>query len=175
MYNSNADQMQIIPTGLAVAATNNNQFGVIAMNSFSFGQTLFSGVKKTVVSSNVFIFNKSNTFVETIEGEKIFIIPSVHWVQVGTNEFDVYGFDSFMNHSCAANTYIRWDSKDTYTHIASRKINIGDEITVDYRTVYPRKYLPSFTCECGMPECDYLQNNLFRLHKKQAASVDTVM
>lgn len=82
-------------------------------------------------------------------------IPSKHWVQIGDNEYDVYGFDSFMNHSCVPNTYVRWNNKDSYTHIVKKNINIGDECTVDYRTIYPRKYLPIFKCECGSPSCDY--------------------
>eukprot|EP01035_Chromulina_nebulosa_P068374 gene68374-93703_t len=74
--------------------------------------------------------------------------------------YEFYGFDSFMNHSCDANVWHRYDSKDEYTIYARKPITAGDELTCDYETLedvnagVPKEvFSTSMTCNCGAENC----------------------
>ena len=78
----------------------------------------------------------------------------VHTVNRGNGLREYFGaFDSFQNHSCDPNTWMRYTSKTKYDVIASRVIKTGDELTTDYELIDPGIDGTSFLCTCGAPDC----------------------
>ncbi len=54
-----------------------------------------------------------------------------------------------MNHSCDPNTW--WN--DDKSLVASRDIQVGEEITYDYSTADIGDYIASWRCDCGSDDC----------------------
>lgn len=54
----------------------------------------------------------------------------------------------FINHSCAPNAGLRGQ----ITVVAMRRIEVGDEVTIDYAMCDGAPY-DEFDCACGSPEC----------------------
>lgn len=56
----------------------------------------------------------------------------------------------FINHSCDPNAWM----SDTFTIVAMKDINIGDEITIDYAIFEDNEnYISKWECKCGSPIC----------------------
>jgi hypothetical protein len=70
----------------------------------------------------------------------------------------VYGWDSFMNHSCDPNAYFpllhRTESELCYQAIALRDIDVGMEVTCDYALFdYHCSGHEISVCACGSKKC----------------------
>eukprot|EP00956_Cyclotella_meneghiniana_P031722 scaffold84212_cov72-Cyclotella_meneghiniana.AAC.3 len=78
--------------------------------------------------------------------------------QAETSRRQVYGWDSYMNHSCDPNAHFplnaRTEDKLTYYAIALRDISVGDEITCDYACFdYHCDGHEIEDCKCNAPTC----------------------
>jgi hypothetical protein len=70
----------------------------------------------------------------------------------------VYGWDSFMNHSCDANAYFpllyRTETEMFYQATALRDIDVGTEVTCDYALFdYNCSGHEILVCACGSEKC----------------------
>lgn len=65
------------------------------------------------------------------------------WVVWGRNPDDWMP----INHSCDPNAWL-----EGLNVVARRSIRLGEEITVDYATLFNER-MPSFDCDCGTPMC----------------------
>ena len=54
-----------------------------------------------------------------------------------------------INHSCEPNLY-SWNTKGHILYMSQRRIEPGEELTVDYRF---SKKTEKVTCHCGSPQC----------------------
>ncbi len=75
-----------------------------------------------------------------------------------TSKRQVYGFDSFMNHSCQANAYFpllyRTSTEMCYQAIALFNIDAGTEVTCDYALFdYSCSGHEIEVCACGSKKC----------------------
>ena len=75
-----------------------------------------------------------------------------------TSKRQVYGFDSFMNHSCQANAYFpllyRTSTEMCYQAIALCDIDVGTEVTCDYALFdYSCSGHEIEVCACGSKKC----------------------
>jgi SET domain len=128
------------------------QLGVYSLTSFAEGATVFEGVVQT--RETPADTTKATARLQTASGEWVEAVPSIHWVPINDKQSHVYTFDCFMNHSCNANTQCLFDGAK-YWHVAARAIEPGDQVTVDYRSVYPSDRLPAFDCACGAVDCSW--------------------
>eukprot|EP01084_Bolivina_argentea_P065966 120248_1 len=93
----------------------------------------------------------------TNQGEFVldkFVHPS--WHAYPEEFWGLYGFDSFVNHSCDANThynYVIINDGCIYDAFASKRIEIGDEITANYNTFEWDSEGDEFECFCGNINC----------------------
>ncbi|MBU2258997.1 SET domain-containing protein-lysine N-methyltransferase [Patescibacteria group bacterium] len=73
------------------------------------------------------------------------------WISVGKNQWIDPNTDNplcFLNHSCEPNAGFG----NGLTVVAMRKINRGEEITIDYSTTEEDPYW-KMDCKCGLPCC----------------------
>lgn len=134
-------------------------WGILASKRFGVGDVLFTG---RVTTADVPVTRELQPIQEftTVTGEVVQVVPHVHCVPRGTRTseartFDVYGFDSFMNHSCDPNTSVVYNDEniDVYAHIAARPIAEGDQVTVSYDDVYYAAAPLRMRCSCGSANC----------------------
>jgi SET domain len=169
-----------VPAGLEVSRSRLpvGGWGIIATAPFTESGVVFVGRKHTVE-----IPTNSPKLSEPIErlavkyrdGSTAYldVVPNMHCVPhdtcakkttttststtthttMPTTTFDVYGFDSFMNHSCDPNTTVVWLDADNYMHVALRNIAPGEEVTVSYDDVYYARAPHVMTCQCGARCC----------------------
>jgi len=81
---------------------------------------------------------KISKFTES-EKARLKFLP-YYWVDKRGNYMIPLDHDRYMNHSREANT----ESVDDNNDIANRDIQIGEEITVDYRLIRPKEMWDSF-------------------------------
>ena len=74
---------------------------MIAARDFKAGETVF---KNTSVE-----FPEDNTICIEINGQRVWLENLSHTVNLGNGMREFYGFDTFQNHSCSPNTYMRYD------------------------------------------------------------------
>lgn len=98
--------------------------GVFALHSFEPGETI--------------------TFLEGVEVEQRTRIS----IEVEGRHIDPTGGLEFLNHSCDANSFV---NNSRYL-IASKHIDEGDEITINYKETEKELCCP-FQCNCGSPNC----------------------
>ncbi|MBU3968733.1 SET domain-containing protein-lysine N-methyltransferase [Patescibacteria group bacterium] len=77
----------------------------------------------------------------------------------------------FMNHSCEPNVWM----EESFTLVAKRDINIGEEITSDYSIWESESYISKWECKCGSKNCrktiigkDYLKPELQKEYKNHS-------
>jgi uncharacterized protein len=117
--------------GFECRLTPDRGIGVFAIRMFARDETVLRGAALIRVDQN-----------------------SSHAVQVGVESFAYEdGPGSFVNHSCEPNCGARLTAKGRYDLIARRRIDCGQEITIDYAL---RNYVVEFfpdRCLCGVPSC----------------------
>ena len=149
---SRSEILAPVPENLCIkrgtAACGPHGWGVFALQPFCQGETVFAG-QSSVSSSQL---PEAAAYASTCDGD-IPIVPDIHFVPLPSGEFEMYGFDSFMNHACNPNTRVEWLSNRCYTHVATRPISAGDELTVSYDDVYFLEKPICFECRCGSPRC----------------------
>eukprot|EP01036_Dinobryon_divergens_P024576 gene24576-33040_t len=142
------------PEGVVVDIANRTDMCLRATKSFAVDEVVFHNkmtILPKVVGEPVPIFLwKFPDFYRCLDS---------HMIQ-REKYYEFYGFDSFMNHSCDANVWHRYDSKDEYTIYARKPITAGDELTCDYETLedvnagVPKEvFSTSMTCNCGAENC----------------------
>lgn len=117
-----------IPDTLEIKASAIHGVGLFSKVAFEIGEWVFSGKRELKKIEN------PDKPIGEICGHSI--VPSIHCPRVRDDLYHVYGFDSFMNHSCDPNTSVVYVNDYDYYHIATRAIEVGEELTVDYRCVY---------------------------------------
>jgi len=138
-----------IPPVVELKKTSNGFIGIFAKQDFARGTDLYSNIFKVIPET-------ADILLETPLGP-IQIDVKVHSVKQNNGLRDYYGFDSFMNHSCDANTisivYPGDESINRYYNRASKDIRKGDEITANYLFFDWDCDGHSFDCLCGAPHC----------------------
>lgn len=79
-------------------------------------------------------------------------LPMEQWHTVRTRDTAMY-----MNHACEPTSWFVHDKMSLDEHcdlmVATRDINVGEEITFDYGTSYGHDYFDGFECSCGAQTC----------------------
>lgn len=87
------------------------------------------------------------------DGKYYKLHSDTHFVTIN-NMIRVYGFDSFVNHSCDPTIVYSRISPTLYIAHAHKDINIGNEIACDYAmTGYECKGYMIHNCQCGSKNC----------------------
>jgi hypothetical protein len=138
-----------IPPVVELRHTKNGFIGIFAKKDFAKGSDLYSNICKVLPEN-------SDILLKTPLGD-IQIDMKIHSVKKNNGLRDYYGFDSFMNHSCDANTIsmvLPGDaSLNRYCNRAAKDIRAGDEITANYLFFDWDCDGHSFDCLCGAPSC----------------------
>ena len=139
--------------------------GVFSKQPFQAGGVMYD-------ATSILIPNKESTITLSVLGGKEFILNSfTHAVELSPTVRELFPYDSFMNHSCEANSFMRYvgkgsyDCKDssgrvlalhyhTYQMVAIREIHPGEEITCNYsRFDYRCHGHEIVACCCGALDC----------------------
>lgn len=141
-----------VPPGITVRP---NAYGhaLFATHAFAAGATVFIGRWLDIPDElgDLTLYTQDASYpLNTLH-------HSVQCCYAGETRRQQYGFDVFMNHSCAPNTGFgdvsRWD-EHYYTSVALRAIAPGDEITCDYLLLeYGSGGSEIDECACGAPGC----------------------
>lgn len=161
-----------IPPGLELVEGKSHAggWGVFAKTPYKTGEVVFVGKRRTAVvpvgaAQSEPIARVAVRLADGYSTSYIDVIPSQHCVPREPTErdsehankqavaYDVYGFDSFMNHACDPNTTVTWLDAQSYMHVARRDIGRGDEVTVDYAEVYYARAPLHMLCRCAAPGC----------------------
>ncbi len=139
----------VIPDQIELKPTKNGYIGIFAKYDFPKGTDIYSHIFRAVAED-------AEIVLVTPLGE-VAIDIKVHTVRRADGMRDYYGFDSFMNHSCDANTISVAYPGDVeinkyYTH-AAKDIKAGDEITCNYLLFDWDCDGHSFDCLCGAAGC----------------------
>lgn len=139
----------ILPDGIELKRTKHGFIGIFAKRDFSKGTDVYSNIFRVIPES-------ADIVLVTPIGE-IQIDVKVHSVKQNNGFRDYYGFDSFMNHHCEANTIsiVKPGDEDTnrYYNHAVKDIHAGDEITANYLFFDWDCDGHSFDCVCGAASC----------------------
>jgi len=97
--------------------------------------------------------------------------PTRYSVQVGDGQHaDIDGLIEFTNHSCTPSTYLDLSQDGAPRLRATRDIELGGEVTIDYCGSEEDMSCP-FTCECGADECYGLVRGYKHLTLAQRAAI----
>lgn len=139
----------VIPDAVELRPTKHGFIGIFAKKDFSKGTDVYSNVFKVIPEN-------ADILLVTPLGE-IQIDVKVHSVKQNNGFRDYYGFDSFMNHACDANTISIVkpgdEATNRYYNQAARDIKAGDEITANYLFFDWDCDGHSFECLCGAATC----------------------
>ena len=123
-------------------------FCMIANRDFKEGEAIFA-------NESVMIPDDCTICME-IKGQRVWLDNLIHTVNTGDGKREFYGFDSFQNHSCSPNTFMRYqpESDINYQLVASRDITADEELFSDYET-FDTLGLDgtSFQCMCQSTNC----------------------
>lgn len=138
-----------IPEQVELKYTANGFIGIFARQDFAKGMDIYSHTFRPMPEdADIDLITPLGT---------IHIDMKVHSVKQNNGMRDYYGFDSFMNHSCDANTisvFLPGDEKlNRYVNRAVKEIKAGDEITANYLLFDWDCDGHSFDCLCGSPDC----------------------
>lgn len=142
-------EIAVIPPQIELRPTKNGYIGIFARYDFKKGTDIYSHTFRAVPED-------AEIILVTPLGE-VPIDIKVHTVRRADGMRDYFGFDSFMNHSCDANTISMMYPGDAekmryYTH-AAKDIAAGDEITCNYLLFDWDCDGHSFDCLCGASGC----------------------
>lgn len=121
-----------IPKNLYLNESRIHGIGLFTKVAYDTGDVCFVGKYKTTLVEN------PDVPINFIDGHAI--IPRIHCPQISKKEYQVYSFDSFMNHSNTANTTVTYIDDEHYFHTATRPIKANEELTVSYDEVYSQNY-----------------------------------
>lgn len=138
-----------IPPQVELKYTAKGFIGIFARQNFSTGEDIYSNIYRVLPEdSDIDLITPLGT---------IHIDMKVHSVKQNNGLRDYYGFDSFMNHSCDANTisivYPGDEQFNRYYNRAVKDIRAGDEITANYLYFDWDCDGHSFDCLCGAKNC----------------------
>ena len=146
----------ILPNGIDIATLDGNESKYhIATRNFEPGDIIFNNRVEIISKEDL---ESGEIYVLELDGGFHLLDKDQHFVH--RSEYaEMLGFDSFMDHSCAPNTYQVYNNKEEYTVYASKAIAPGDKITCDYHaldnTAVGLKNVgtSTFKCLCGERNC----------------------
>lgn len=143
----------VLPDGIVIRK-NRYGYALFSTKSFKAGDIIYNGCMMLVEEDKV---NESYTLiVKNIQGTcttQYVLNKYTHFVQINGKR-QMYGFDSFMNHSCNPTTICHNKSDVLYDVVAFRDISVGDEITCDYALFdYECNGHEISVCMCGESNC----------------------
>ena len=144
-----------LPQGIRIATRDGADKCHIATRSFEAGDVIFRNRVETISRDELAM---GKNYVLEVDG-KYYLLDIGHHFVHRTGYAEMLGFDSFMDHSCAPNTYQLYMSKEEYVVYASKAIRQGEKITCDYNTldntVLGSKNIgtATFKCMCGEINC----------------------
>ena len=140
----------IIPDSVYVGVSKLSEIGVIARQNFKKGETIYENTSYLVKLDNL----PETIQLQTDQG--IFELNKfIHTSHYHEDQFILYNFDSFTNHSCDPTTnciLLNEDDPLPYKCVALKDINEGDELTANYNAFYYEMKDP-FICGCGAKGC----------------------
>lgn len=141
---------EVVPQGVVLKKCDCG-YGVFATQPFKAGEIVYKHHYKVISEQEEY-------FKLRIEQGDFELNVTTHSVGLGDGARALYIFDSFMNHSCDPNTYSFNDDEMIknceYLQIATKDINIGDEITCDYNLFdYDCSDKNITNCYCKSPNC----------------------
>lgn len=161
------------PEGIAIKKVdelNNDRiihYGLFATRSFKKEETVFSFYSNIIFDANK-ILNFPEHFIFEIEGVgQVSVSTGKHMLR-DINNAVLFGFDALINHSCAPNTRLSFNTCDIkglkakskfmtklpFKQIATKDIAFGEEIRNNY-LLYSHDLSSegSFECSCGADDC----------------------
>jgi len=138
-----------IPIGFELRFKKEGGVGIFAKQDFKKDSIIYSIEYQEIPAH-------AQVLLGTPIGE-LLIEPKVHCVKQNNGMYEYYRIDSFLNHSCNANTiaeiFPQNALKNRYARRAVRNIAAGDEITVNYLYFDWESELPKFACLCSAINC----------------------
>jgi hypothetical protein len=142
-------EIAVVPPQIELCPTRHGYLGIFAKYDFKEGTDIYSHASRPVAEDEVILLVTPRGTVP--------IDIKVHTVRRADGLRDYFGFDSFMNHSCAPNTisvvYPGDAENGRYATQAATDIKAGDEITCNYLLFDWDCDGHSFDCLCGAKEC----------------------
>jgi SET domain len=143
-----------------------NGFGIFALKDFKPGDILYKNYSVMLPNSE-----EQRVIHFTIPGTQKTLehMVRIHGVFTLSLEWEYWGFDSCMNHSCLPNTYSYKFADNHYKCIATRNIKANDEITCDYNILYwdyEQAAGKAMQCNCLMLNCQKEIKGFRHLHKE---------
>jgi hypothetical protein len=141
-----------VPRGVTIKSSGTGGFGIFATSAFRKGEVVYTGEFHFYWSAtdiSVAVETDAGRFPMSLYG---------HAVHAGRGLWRVYSFDSFINHSCEANTTDLRSTKPPtaaggqFQKIALRDIVPGTELTSDY-DMFIYNYAGIAACRCGARSC----------------------
>ena len=121
-------EIAVVPPQIELCPTRHGYLGIFAKYDFKKGTDIYSHASRPVAEDEVILLVTPRGTVP--------IDIKVHTVRRADGLRDYFGFDSFMNHSCAPNTisvvYPGDAENGRYATQAATDIKAGDEITCNY-------------------------------------------
>lgn len=126
-------------------------YGLFASKSFKSGEILYK-------QKYIIIGEEEQLFLLITDQGEFHLSTTIHSVGIGNGKRSLYTFDSLINHSCDANSYSlttpEMASGFEYFQVASKDIEVGDQITCDYNLFdYDCSDKNIQNCLCGSSNC----------------------
>lgn len=148
----------VVPPALHLRKNHRGDFGIFAERAFEAGDVIYRG-RVEVVPEERFTetrFVMRGAPAPGLQEIELPISMLVHTVVTTGGARHLYGFDSFMNHSCEPNSYSQAlpDEDLEFLQIAGKRLAPGDEITADYDLFdYDCEGKAIDPCRCGAASC----------------------
>lgn len=154
-----------LPYGVAIKQ-NRYGYALFSTKTFKEGDIIYHGCM--MLKNENEILDEYKLVVTDSHNNKLnFTLNKyTHFVQINGMR-QIYGFDSFMNHSCNPTTICHNKSDVLYDVVAYRDISIGDEITCDYALFdYECNGHEISLCMCGESNCRESMNGFMNLKRQ---------
>ena len=130
------DTLKILDSGI-------HNTSLFSKRLYTAGELVFTNITQT--------FPLYQKIVLCYDNKSILLENDVHFTIIGNSKI-YYGFDSFCNHSCDPNCHHIPISDNSYQMVATRDIQIGEELTCDY-AIFDTECETHFECKCGTAIC----------------------
>lgn len=154
------DNVFTLPDGIDIS-NNKHGLGLFATKNFKKGETVFlfklveEDIKNIKKENHILTINNKRI----IQKYNINIFTNVS--EIINNIWVVSNYDCLLNHSCSPNIDYNYDYRTfnslnnvvTGKYYALKDINIGDELTCNYKYFFYDMGTRAFDCLCGSKNC----------------------
>ena len=153
-----------VPEGITIKPSESESgqggYGIFTRVGYKKGDIIYTGEYHSYEHSggttdvNVTVDTDIGVFPMTLHGHAV----KTHNISATTTNWRIYTFDSFINHSCEANTtdidspQFSCGTGGKFSKVASADIAAGEELTSDY-DLFIYSYAGIRHCQCGTRRC----------------------